>query len=173
MTWIEKLFGTKHEDTLNTAQVNAELVAVQKVLTSVDDEQAPFVACLALLAARLAGADMEISEGEKKRIAEVLQKQTHLSGAEAAAAAQIASAQELAQSIEHQRITSLMNDLATMEQKEEIIRSLFYVACDEDISEVESEKIRSIATAMLVSNDRYIKIRSEFSEHRTLLKNLP
>jgi len=170
MTWIDKLFGTDTEETITKSQTRPELLAVQKVLTSVDQEKAPYIACVELLAARLAGADSEISPGEKQRIAEILQKQTQLSPDEANAAAEISTAQELANSIEHYQIIKFMNEIATKEQKYESIRALFYIACDDDISEVESEKIRMISRALLIPNEQYINIRSEFSQHRSVLK---
>ena len=170
MEWLDKLFGLGTVSGAESTQARSELMEVEKVLTSVDPDKAPYVACLALLTARLAGADLEISPGEKLRMAEVLQQQTQITSAEATAAAEIASAQELAKNIEHSRITTLMNKIATMDQKKEIIRALFYVACDEDISEVESEKIRSISSALLMTNDQYINLRAEYSEHRSILK---
>lgn len=170
MNWIDKLLGTNKETSTKSVQTRSELEKVQKTLTSIDQEKAPYIACIALLAARLAGADMDISPGEKQRIAEILQQQIHISPEEARAAAEIATEQELANSIEHHKITELINDLANSEQKLELIRALFYVACDEDISEVESEKIRSISKALRISNDQYISIRSDFSKHRSILK---
>jgi|GEM_PF-2948491 len=171
MKWLTQLLNTDSDNTSQAPQSQAELLEVQKALTSVNPDKVPLVACIALHAARLAGADMEISEGEKQRIAEILQKQTQISPDEARAAAEIASAQELANSIEHYKIAELTNQIATLEQKQDILRALFYVACDEDISEVESEKIRAISKSLLISNERYILIRSEYSEHRSLLKN--
>ncbi len=170
MTWIDKLFGKRAEEPLENNRITPELADVLQPLASLDPAKAPYVACLALLSARLAGADLEISTGEKQRIVKVLHEQTQLSVAEAEATVEIASAKELANSIKHNRITELLNELATVEQKREIIRSLFYIACDDDISEVESEKIRAISKALLVSNSEYINIRSEFSQHRSILK---
>lgn len=172
MTWIEKLLGTDENEPVKSPKIRSELIAVEQALTSIDQEKAPYIACLTLLYARLAGADLEISEGEKQRMVEVLQKQSQLTSDEAKAATEIASAQELANSIDHYRITETLNEMTTTENKHEIIRALFYIACDEDISEVESEKIRSIAKALRISNGEYIKIRSEFREYRSILKNM-
>ncbi len=170
MAWLSQLFSDRPEDASVETPNHPEIAEIQSALKSVDEQRSPYVACLALLGARVAAADSEISDGEKQRMLEVLKKDTQLSDHEARAAVDIASSKALSHSIEHQRVTSLTNEIATTEQKLSILRALFHIACDDDISEVENEKIRSIAKALLLSNNQYIQMRSEFREFRSLLK---
>lgn len=170
MSWLKKLLiGEITPESLGS-KISPELTEVQAALHNIEPDRVQYIGCVAFLAARLAGADSVISAGEQQRMTKVLQDQTHLSLDEAKAVIEIASAKELARDIEHQRITALTNEIATAEQKKDIIRALFHVACDADISEIESEKIRSISKALLMSNDLYISLRSEFSEYRSILK---
>ncbi len=170
MAWLSRLFSDSPDDSPVETTTHTEISEIQDALQSVDENRIPYVACLALLGARVAGADSEISDGEKNRMIDVLKEDTHLSQDEAVAAVDIATSKELAHSIEHQRVTSLTNEFATLEQKISIIRALFHIACDDDISEVENEKIRAISKALLLSNNQYIQLRSEFREFRSLLK---
>jgi uncharacterized tellurite resistance protein B-like protein len=170
MNWLNKLLGDNSKVTKTETVLPIEIVEIQKALQSIKPEKAPYLACMALLAIRVAGADFDISLGEQKRICEILQKQFQLSKEEALAVTAIVSNQELGQNIEHYQITELLNNIATLDQKIDIIRSLFYVACEDDISEIESEKIRAISRALHIDNDQYIRIRSEFSSFRSILK---
>ena len=172
MGWLTKLMGGDTSTEPLKQETASELAEIEAALSSVHKDRIEFIGCLALLAARLAGADSVISDGEKEKMTDVLQKQAHLSKEEAQAVVEIASTKELALDIKHHKITTMTNQITTHEQKKDIIRALFYIACDEDISEIESEKIRSISKALLMPNSLYISLRSEFTEYRSIFKSI-
>ena len=62
-------------------------------------------------------------------------------------------------------------DVATEEQKRDLLHCLFAVsAADESISVAEEETVRSISRELLVTNDEYLAIRSAYRDKRAVLK---
>jgi uncharacterized tellurite resistance protein B-like protein len=152
---------------------SAALDEVEAVLTGLPEPDAARLACIALLMADVAYADMEVAPGEKENIQEVLAQQMRLPAdqAEKVAAIALDSAQKLA--IERYLLLRKLNEVLSHGEKIQLVRTLFHVACAGDISEAESDEIGAIASALLLARSEYLAVRSEFNEYRSILKNLP
>ena len=148
------------------------LERAERALVGLPEAEARYVACVAFLMARVGHVDDEISDGEKARLLEVLRAQLKLPGPLAAATLAVAVEATLSQSVELHIVMRRLNELATHEQKHALIRMLFHVASDDDISEAESGEIGTIATAIHLPRSEYIVLRSEFRDQLAVLKGL-
>lgn len=172
MTWFKKLFGS-NENTETHPEYSSAIAKIESVLAHLPEAEAQFLACAGLLAARVAHADDHVSESERAAIRELFKTELSLTEEHAAAVTEIAIASELSLAIEYHLVTRKLNEFATKEQKLSLIRLLFQVAREDDITETESDKIGGIASALLLSRSEYVQIRAEFSQYRSILKNLP
>lgn len=171
MGLFETLFGRQPIATQDP-NFSAAIRRVEKALSVVSERDGCFLACSALLMAQVAHADDLISESEKERIFQVLRSKMHLSEEKALAAVEVAVEHALSLSIERHLVLRKLNECSTADQKHDLLRALFEVACDEDISETESDQIGSIANGLHVPRPEFTAIRAEFREHRALLKGL-
>lgn len=172
MGWFEGFLGaakTGEQD----PEYSGAIRKIEEALAGLPQEEARFLACVALLAARVADADTTVSDGEKQRIREVLKERLKLPHDSADRAASLAVEATLSRSVEQHLVLRRMNEIATREQKHMLVRALFHVACEADVSELENEEIRSIATALLLARSEFNALRLEFRDHLAVLKNLP
>jgi uncharacterized tellurite resistance protein B-like protein len=172
MGWLGTFFNAGKQAEQDP-EYSEGLAKVERILTGMPEEDARFIACLALLTAKVAHADTKVSEGEKNRIRDVLKKQMNLADAQVDAIAAIVLDDALSHSFEHHLVLRRLNELTTREQKHAIVRVLFHVACEDDISEVESEMIGGVASGLLLPRSEFIALRSEFKQHLSVLKGLP
>jgi len=171
MSLFEKLFGRQPLATQDP-NFSAALERVENALSVVTEKEGTFLACTALLMAQVAHVDSEISESEKERIYQVLRKQMKLSEEKAVAATSVAVEHALTLSIDRHIVMRKLNESATHDQKHDLIRALFEVATDEDITEAESDEIGSLANALHLPRPEFTAIRAEYREHRSILKGL-
>lgn len=153
-------------------EFSAAIARVENSLNDVPPSEARFLACLALLMARIAYIDSQVSEGEKLKIREVLCNQLQLSASLADRVTSIVVETVLSRSIDHHLVLRRLNEISSRERKFQVIRTLFHIARDEDISEAESEDIGSIANALHVTRSEFISLRSEFRDHLSVLKDI-
>jgi len=153
--------------------VSSDLAAIEQRLANLPGREAGFLAGFALLLAEVAHADLEVSEGERKRIIEVLRKHSHLDEAQADLVGRLAVERATLHSVESHIVFRRLNEIASHEQKRDIVRGLLYVAAHEDISEKESEEIGFLARALKIERQEFLGLRSEFREHLAVLKGIP
>lgn len=144
-------------------------------LESLEPERARYLAAFAFILARVAHADLEISEEETRRMEQILQAQGHLPMEQAILAVQIAKAQHrLAGGTENFLVTRELRDIATKEQCRELLDCLFAVsAADDSISGPEEAQIRQIASELGFETSELVEIRSAWAHKRDVLKGLP
>lgn len=152
-----------------------ETETVRKIireLESLPPERARYVAAFAFILARVANADLDISQEETHRMEEILQGLGHLPAEQAVLAVQIAKAQHrLAGGTESFLVTREFKDVATREQCLELLDCLFAVsAADDSISAPEEAQIRQIASELGFSLSELVEIRSAWSHKRDVLK---
>lgn len=172
MYWLRKLLGDtpgQEEDPNHSASI----IRIRAALDHLPESQARFLSSFALLLARVAHCDQEISAGERQRIGEMLGRFGGLNEEQADLVVSIAVETTLAHAVEHHIVLREMNEVSTREQKIAVIRALLHLAAEEDISEEESGEIGSVASALLLSRGEFLALRSEFREHLRILKNLP
>lgn len=144
-------------------------------LESLDKEKARYLAAFAYILGRVAHADMDISAEETRKMEEVVAKFGHLPEEQAILVVQIAKSQNiLFGSTEDYLVTREFKDMATREQCVELLHALFAVsAADESISSKEEHQIRKIASELGFDHNELVKIRSEYSHLRAVMKDLP
>jgi len=172
MGWLEKFFGTGlGED--SDPEHSASLAKIENLLAGLPENDARYLACVALLTARVANIDSEVTEGEKKRITDVLRNQMSLPQDQANAVLAIALTSEEQLSVEFHIVTRRLNEFASREQKLELLHLLFHVAAEDDVTEQESDNIGAISTALLLPRSDFLSVRAAYREHRKIFKDLP
>lgn len=141
-------------------------------LRALPPEQARYVAAFAFILARVAHADLVISEEETEKMERIVRDLGHLPGPQAVLAVEIAKRQsELAGGTENFLVTREFKELATREQCRELLDCLFAVsAADESISGTEESQIRQVASELGFSLDELIEIRSAWNDKRAILR---
>lgn len=172
MSWLNKLFGVEQSAEIHP-EYSSAITKIEAMLNHLPQAEAQYLACVGLLAARVAHADDHVSDSEKQAIRGAFQSKLGLSPEHAGAVTEIAVESELSLAIEYHLVTRKLNEIATKEQKLAILRLLFEIAREDDISETESDKIGGIAGALLLSRTEFVNVRAEYSEYRSILKNLP
>lgn len=141
-------------------------------LRAMPPEQARYVAAFAFILARVAHADLDISEEETRKMETILREVGRLPEAQAVLAVEIAKRQsELAGGTENFLVTRELKEIATREQCRELLDCLFAVsAADESISGAEETQIRQIASELGFSQPHYLEVRLRYSDKRTVLR---
>jgi len=159
----------------NDEPLTAQTASAQKIigaLEQLDPQQARYIACFAYLLGRVARADLQISEQETARMKQIVRQLAVLSGEQASLVVQLARQQaELYGSTENFLVAREFNELATREQKFQLLECLFAVAAaDEQVDSAESDEIRRIANELCLSHKEFIAIRSRFRDYLSVLK---
>lgn len=141
-------------------------------LRALPPEQARYVAAFAFILARVAHADLNISQEETEKMERIVRDLGHLPAAQAVLAVEIAKRQsELTGGTENFLVTRELKDIATREQCRELLDCLFAVsAADESISGVEESQIRQVASELGFSLEELVEIRSSWNHKREILR---
>jgi len=160
--------GAAREETGDTETVRK----IIRELESLPPERARYVAAFAFILARVANADLDISEEETHRMEQILQGLGNLPMEQAVLAVQIAKSQHrLAGGTESFLVTRELKEIATREQCRELLDCLFAVsAADDSISGAEEAQIRQVASELGFSLGELVEIRSAWSHKREVLK---
>lgn len=172
MNFLKQLFEQSNDPRSNP-NYSEDLSVVERQLKGLPPPQARYLACLALLLARVARVDFNVSDGEKARMRDVLTRQSHLSTDQAGLVIDLALDRAARNSVEDHIVMRHLNASVTREQKQDVLRALFHVAGDDSISEQESEEIFVIAKAMNFSRREFLELRNEFRDDLALLQKLP
>ena len=146
--------------------------AIARKLDALEPDRARFVAAFAFVLARVAYADLSISEDESRQMEEIVTAFGQLPEEQAVLAVQIAKTQNrLFGATEDFLVTRELRSVANPEQLEQVLESLFAVAAaDESISSVEEETVRQIANELGFEHAQFSKVRSQFNAHREVLR---
>jgi uncharacterized tellurite resistance protein B-like protein len=133
------------------------------------------VAAFAYILARVANADMNVSEQETREMERLVAENSQLPEEQAILAVQIAKTQAiLFGGTENFLVTEEFNHMATREQKLALLNCLFAVAAaDKSISSVEDREIRQIADELWLTHSDYIAVRLQYRQYLAVLKDLP
>jgi uncharacterized tellurite resistance protein B-like protein len=145
---------------------------IARELDAKDPATARYLALFAFLLARVAHVDLDIDEAETRAMERVIETYAGLPRAQATLVVEIAKAQNrLFGETRNFLAARELRDVATEEQKRDLLHCLFAVsAADDSISVAEEETVRSIARELLLTNDDYLAIRSAYREKRAALK---
>lgn len=141
-------------------------------LESLPPERARYVAAFAFILARVAHADLQISEEETLRMEQILQSTGHLSTEQARLAVRLAAARHQVEGgTESFLVTREFREIATREQCRELLDCLFAVsAADDSISGVEEGQIRQIASELNLEPADLAEIRARWAAKRAILR---
>ena len=145
---------------------------IVRELDAMDPEPARHLALFAFLLSRVANLDQHVSEDETRAMEGIVETYGGVSAAQAALVVEIAKAQHrLFGETQNYLAAREFRDVATEEQRRDLLHCLFAVsAADDSISLEEEEAIRSISRELLLTNDEYIAIRSAYRDRRAVLK---
>lgn len=145
---------------------------IARELEALDPRDARHLALFAFLLSRVANVDQDVTPDETREMERIVECFGGVSGPQAALVVEMAKAQNrLFGETQNFLAAREFRDLATEEEKRDLLHCLFAVsAADDSISVVEEESIRSIARELLLTNDEYIAIRSAYRDKRAVLK---
>jgi uncharacterized tellurite resistance protein B-like protein len=123
----------------------------------------------------VARADLVISDIEVRAMEAIVSNEGGLTPEQAILVVQMAKTQSiLFGGTENYLVTREFNRLATREQKLGLLRCLFAVsAAEDDISVVEDNEVRRIATELRLSHSDFTEARSLFRDHLSVLRKPP
>ena len=145
-----------------------DTASVRKIVRELDElpaDRARYLAAFAYLLGRVAHADLDVSDEETAKMEEILRELGHLPEAQAILAVQIAKSQNrLLGGTENYLVAREFKELASEEQREELLDCLFAVsAADDSISSVEEAQLRQIASELGFTHRQYVEARKRYS----------
>ncbi len=156
---------------------DGETATVRRIvrkLESMDPARARFIAAFAFILARVANADLDISDDETQAMEGIVKEFGGLDEDQAVLVVQIAKSQNrLFGGTENFLVTREFRDIATREQHVELLHCLFAVAAaDDSISTGEEEGIRQVANELGLDHSDYVEIRSSYNDKREVIRRL-
>lgn len=144
-------------------------------LSDLEPEQARWTAAFAMVLARAARADLDISREELEKMREIVHEIGGLPGDQALLVAEMAAHRnELLGTTEDYLSTREFRKVAGEGDNERLLNCLFAVtAADDIISLVEEEEVRQVANELGIESRTFNRIRAEFRDKRAVLRGLP
>jgi uncharacterized tellurite resistance protein B-like protein len=148
---------------------------ISRELDSLDPGVARYLALFAFTLARVANVDHHVSDEETREMERLVERFGGLSPGQASLVVEIAKTQNrLFGETQNFLAARELRDLATEEQKKDLLHCLFAVsAADDSISIEEEEAIREISRELLLTNSDYLSIRSAYRDKRSIFKDTP
>lgn len=166
LDWLRGLTRSTdaHGDTDTVRRIVAEL-------DKLDPERARYLAAFAYVLSRVASADFQISEIETMKMVELVHHLGQLTEAQAVLVVEIAKSQQrLFGGTENFLVTREFRELASEQQRFDLLRCLFAVAAaDATISSEEEAQLWQVAGELGLSRAEFTSIRSEYAELRSVL----
>jgi uncharacterized tellurite resistance protein B-like protein len=168
---ILKFFTSNPAPPARTPETETVRKIVQK-LDQLPQGQARHIAAFAYLLSRAAHADLDVTPEETGAMERIVMEKSGLSEEMAILVVQIAKSQnELFGGTENYLVTREFERSATREQKLALLDCLFAVtATDKDISTLEDNVVKQIASELKLSHSEFIAARSRFRDHLAVLK---
>ena len=172
---IRKLLGLG--DSRETVP-SAETETVRKVVEALDslpEERARFIAAFGYILSRVAHADMRISPEEARVMERIVMERGQLPAAQALIVVEMSKMRtQLFGATENFLVTREFARMASKEEKLALLDCLFAVsAAEEDISMMENNEIRQIASELGLDHREFIQVRSGWKDRLGVLKDLP
>jgi uncharacterized tellurite resistance protein B-like protein len=147
---------------------------IVRELESLPPERARYLAAFAFILARVANADLEISDSEIHRMEQILRQVGHLTEEQARLAVSLAKARHQVEGgTESFLVTREFREIATREQCVELLDCLFAVsAADDSISGIEEVQIRQITSELGLEPGDLAAIRARWADKRSILRGL-
>jgi uncharacterized tellurite resistance protein B-like protein len=170
--FFAKLLGL---DADGPARAHGDTEAVRKITQALDQMEparARYIAAFAYILSRAAYADMNISSGEVAEMERLVMEVGGLPEEQAIIVVQIAKTRnKLFGATENFLVTREFNEIATREDKLKLLECLFAVsASEDDISTVEDNEVRQIASELQLEHRDYIAVRYKFRDRLKVLR---
>jgi uncharacterized tellurite resistance protein B-like protein len=142
-------------------------------LDKLEPDRARYLAAFAYVLSRVAGADQDISDIETARMIDLMQRVGRLPESQAIVVVEIAKSQNrLFGGTENFLVTREFRDVASDEQRTELLECLFAIAvADDAISGEEEAQMRQIASELGFAHPEYLQVRLKYSDKRTVLRD--
>jgi uncharacterized tellurite resistance protein B-like protein len=144
-------------------------------LARLEPDAARYLAAFAYVLARVAQADLRITETETETMHEIVQKLSGLPPEEAALAVEIAKSQaRLLGGTENYVVTREYRRISSPEQRQKLVECLYAVAAaDGTISNAESVEIGQIAEELGFLREDLVTLRAAYRDKLSEFKDLP
>jgi uncharacterized tellurite resistance protein B-like protein len=177
MSILRNLLGLSGTSDAGSDDHSGDTETVRRIvdeLEALDSATARYLAAFAYILGRVAHADLDISADETRKMEEIVHGLGHLPEEQAILVVQIAKSQNrLFGGTENFLVTREFKEIASDEQRDELLDCLFAVsAADESISVAEEEEVRRIATELGFEHHDYIAARKKYSGYRDVIKGL-
>jgi uncharacterized tellurite resistance protein B-like protein len=163
--------GSRPEQLSSSAQPEAVREIVD-ALNRLEEERARFIASFGYILGRVANVDRDITPEETQIMERVLVTQGQLSPDQAAVVVKMAKMRnELFGGTDNFLVTREFRRIATHDQKFALLDSLFAVsAASDDISMMENNQIRQIASELGLEHSDFIQVRLSWKDRLSVLK---
>ncbi len=143
-------------------------------LSGLDPDRARWIAAFAMVLARAARANLDISSDELHAMQKVVHEVGGLPEDQASLVAEMAARRdELLGVTEDYLATREFKRVAAEGDAERLLHSLFAVtAADDSISLVEEEEVRQVANELGIDHSEFTSIRATYREKREVLRGL-
>ena len=141
-------------------------------LDKLDGARARYLAAFAYVLSRVAGADLDISDVETAEMVRLVERVGHLPEAQAIVVVEIAKSQNrMFGGTENFLVTREFREIATDEQRRELLECVFAVAAaDQAITGEEEAQIWQIAAELGFRHEEYVQVRLKYSDKRTVFR---
>ncbi len=168
LEWLRRAASpasTAHGDTDTVRRIVAEL-------DRLEPERARYLAAFAYVLSRVANADLNISERETRRMVELVQGAGQLSEEQALLVVEMAKSQNrLFGGTENFLVTREFREIATDDQRRQLLDCLFAVAAaDDEVSGEEESQIWQIASELGFEHADFINARLAYTNKRSIFK---
>jgi len=169
LDWLRNARSAASSDRGDTETVRRIVSELDKL----EPQTARYLATFAYVLSRVAGADLHVSDAETAKMVDLVHRLGHLPEAQAIVVVEIAKNQNrLFGGTENFLVTREFRDIASDEQREQLLECLFAVsAADDAISGEEEAQIRQIASELGFSRPQYLEVRLRYSGKRTVLRH--
>ncbi len=175
MGFFDSFFSSNSNKSESSVQLSPkeedDLKRIELVLEELTQNQAYYIAAVALLLGQVAYADSEISQKEKDSLYHILKSNLGLTEKQAQEVARLAIESTLRNTLEDYEVWERVKQYGSPEQKKKLLEALFQLATEDGISNVENEEIRVISKAIGFTHNEFIQIRLGYREHLSVLKS--
>lgn len=177
MRSLTRLLGLPPRDP-EPSGARADTDTVKRIAAELDrmePDLARTLAAFAYVLARVAHADREISEDERRAMQAIVQETSGLPPDQTELVVELAGSSAIEfGSTEDYLVTRQFRELSTHEQRLGLLKSMFAVAAaDESISSIENDQINQVANELGLTRQEIASVRSRYREQLELLKGLP
>ncbi|HTO52495.1 MAG TPA: TerB family tellurite resistance protein [Myxococcota bacterium] len=174
MRALRRLVGLG-EGGADEAHDTATVRRIARELDALPAAEARFLAAFAYVLARVARADLEISDEETEQMIKLVREYSTLSEAQALLVVQMAKTQATALAgTENYLVTRQFREMSNRAQRVDLLRCLFAVAAaDNNISVVENTEITQIGQELGFDGAEIAGVRAAYRDQLSVLKDIP